>query len=244
MITMELRIGILECDHVVPELRDKHGDYHEMFADLVHTQDHSIEFSVYDLIDDCFPVDLFACDAYIITGSKFGVYEDFPWINKAKKLVIRLHDLGIPTVGICFGHQLIAQSLGGAVVKAEDKGRGLGVQTWEIKSNTKWMGDISSESFSLNACHQDQVIKMPADSELLVSSEFCPIAGFQTGSMLGIQGHPEFDTEYTHYLFDKHKETLDEDSIKTSKESFKTPANSDLVGAWIVNFIKIGLKHL
>jgi len=48
---MDLRIGILECDHVDPDLRDQYGDYHEMFADLVHAQDNSIEFSVYDLVD-------------------------------------------------------------------------------------------------------------------------------------------------------------------------------------------------
>ena len=235
---MDLRIGILECDHVAPELRDKHGDYHEMFADLVQTQDQFIEFSIYDLIADQLPVDLFACDAYIITGSKFGVYDDLPWINKAKQVVKCLYDLEIPTIGICFGHQLIAQSLGGRVLKAEDKGRGLGVQTWEIKSSPKWMGELLSDSLSLNACHQDQVIEMPAGSELLVSSEFCPIAGFQMGSMLGIQGHPEFDQDFTEYLFDKYQDSLDDEGRNTASDSFKQNPNSDIVGAWMVNFVK------
>ena len=235
---MELRIGILECDHVVPALMDKYGDYHKMFADLVQTQDSDIEISVYDLIADQFPVDLTACDAYIITGSKFGVYDDVSWIKKAKQLVKHLYAANVPTIGICFGHQLIAESLGGKVIKAEDKGRGLGVQTWEIKSAPKWMGKLSSDSFSLNACHQDQVIEMPAESELLVGSEFCPIAGFQTGSMLGIQGHPEFDQNYTEYLFDKYEDSLDDESRKTVFDSFKQNPNSDVVGDWMVNFVK------
>ena len=235
---MELRIGILECDHVVPALMDKYGDYHKMFADLVQTQDSDIEISVYDLIADQFPVDLTACDAYIITGSKFGVYDDVPWIYKAKHLVKDLYAAKIPTIGICFGHQLIAESLGGKVIKAEDKGRGLGVQAWEIKYSPKWMGELSSDSFSLNACHQDQVIEMPAESELLVGSEFCPIAGFQKGPMLGIQGHPEFDYGYTKYLFDKYQETFDAKSRSTALDSFKQKANSDIVGAWMVNFVK------
>jgi len=217
---------------------DRHGDYHDMFAELVQTQDKAIGISVYDLIADKFPEDLNACDAYIITGSKFGVYEDIPWIKKAKQLVKQLYGANIPTIGICFGHQLIAESLGGKVIKAEDKGRGLGVQAWEIKSAPKWMGELSSDSFSLNACHQDQVIEMPADSELLVGSEFCPIAGFQTGPMLGIQGHPEFDLDYTKYLFDKHQETLDIESKSIALDSFKQKPNSDMVGAWMVNFIK------
>ena len=142
---MDIRIGILECDHVAPELRGDYGDYHEMFADLVQAQDNSIEFCTYDLIEDSFPVDIHACDAYIITGSKFGVYEDIAWIHKAKQLVKRLYNAKIPTIGICFGHQLIAEALGGKVVKATDKGRGLGVQTWEITSNPKWMGDATSK---------------------------------------------------------------------------------------------------
>lgn len=240
---MDLRIGILECDHVDPELRDQYGDYHEMFADLVHTQDDTIEFSIYDLIADQFPVDLFACDAYIITGSRYGVYEDIPWINKAKLLVKRLYDAQIPTVGVCFGHQLIAESLGGKVIKADDKGRGLGVLSWDIKSKENWMGDFSSSPLALNACHQDQVIKLPKDSKLLLGSEFCPIASFQKDSMLGIQGHPEFDTAYTTFLFNKHKETLDENGTKKSIESFNTPANSNHVGAWMVNFIKSELEN-
>ena len=241
---MEIRIGILECDHVDSDLQDKYGDYHEMFADLVLAQDSSIEFSIYDLINDHFPVDIIACDAYIITGSRFGVYEDIPWINKAKELIKRLYEAKIPTVGICFGHQLIAASLGGKVIKAEDKGRGLGVQTWEIKSNPEWMNNELTGNLSLNACHQDQVVELPENSKVLVGSDFCPIAGFQNNSMLGIQGHPEFDTEYTDYLFNKHKETLDEQATQKSKDSFATPANSNFVGAWMVNFIKSELSAI
>jgi len=235
---MELKIGILECDHVAPELRSQYDDYHDMFADLVQTQDSSIEINVYDLIGDQFPEDISVCDAYIITGSKFGAYEDIPWIHKAKQLVRQLFDAKIPTIGICFGHQLIAESLGGKVIKAEEKGRGLGVQTWEIKSTPKWMGELESESISLNACHQDQVIEMPKNSELLVSSDFCPIAGFQTDSMLGIQGHPEFGQGYTEYLFNKHNGTLDDKSRSKAIDSFKKVPNSDVVGAWMVNFVK------
>jgi len=236
---MELRIGILECDHVDPELMDKYGDYQEMFVDLVHIQDKEIKFSVYDLTVGQIPINLEACDAYIITGSRHGVYEGIPWISQAKQLVRCIYDARIPTVGICFGHQLIAESLGGKVIKADDKGRGLGVQTWEIKQPQQWMGvDQATSSLSLNACHQDQVIKMPDNSKLLVSSDFCPIAGFQVGTMLGIQGHPEFDYDYTEYLFDKYNDSLDEESKRETMNSLNKKPDSNLVGAWMVNFIK------
>ena len=79
---------------------------------------------------------------------------------------------------------------------------------------------------------------MPENSELMVSSEFCPIAGFQTDNMLGIQGHPEFDQEYSSYLFDRYGDTLDAESKEKTIHSFDQQPNSDVVGAWMVNFIK------
>ena len=244
IIAMELRIGILECDHAIPELRDEHGDYSDMFADLVSAEHTAIEYSLYDLTADQFPVDISACDAYIVTGSKIGVYEDLPWINKAKDLVRKLYDNKIPTIGICFGHQLIAESLGGKVVKADDKGRGLGVQTWDIKSKPEWMGDFLSASLSLNACHQDQIIELPGNSELIAGSDFCPIAGFQIGTMLGIQGHPEFNKEYTKYLFDKYEDTLDLETKNITLDSFEKTADSKIVGAWMLDFIQSRLKSV
>ena len=176
---MNLQIGILECDHVDLALRDTYGDYYKMFTDLLQAQDSSIEIKVYDLTFEQLPDDLNSCDAYLITGSRVGVYEDHTWIQNAMQLVKKLYDANIPTVGICFGHQLIAQALGGKVVKAEDKGRGLGVQTWNIKHSPKWMKQLSSETLSLNACHQDQVIEMPKESQFLLVVSFAQLLHFK-----------------------------------------------------------------
>jgi len=238
---MALTIGILVCDHVAPEKLGEHGDYDSMFESLIQRDDKSIQFTIYDLIADQFPIDLSACDAYIITGSQFGVYEDIPWIHKAKQLVQQLYKAEIPTIGICFGHQLIAEALGGKVIKAEDKGLGLGVQTWEITHKENWMGHSNDATLSLNACHQDQVIELPENSEKLLSSNFCPIAGFQTHSMLGIQGHPEFDYAYTKYLVDYYEDTLNDQEKAKIEQSFKNKPQSQLVSRWMVNFIKDSL---
>jgi len=235
---MSLTIGILECDHVPPKMINYHGDYHEMFTALLQIHDSFLTFKVFDLINNQFPEDLTKCDAYLITGSKHGVYDDIPWINKSKILVKRLFESNIPTVGICFGHQLIAESLGGKVTKEKTKGRGLGVQHWNIKHEQDWMDTNNLESIALNACHQDQVIKMPPGSKLLIESEFCPVAGFQKGPMLGIQGHPEFEIHYTKYLFNKYKDTLDTSKKTKVIKSLTHKPNSNLVGKWIVTFIK------
>jgi GMP synthase-like glutamine amidotransferase len=234
-----MRIGILQCDHVADDLVDTHGDYQDMFTDLVHAQDNSIEVCIYDLTADQFPVDLQACDGYIITGSQFSAYDDIPWINKAKTLVSDLYIAKIPTIGICFGHQLIADSLGGKVEKAVDKGWGVGVHQWQIKNEKEWMGHSKQQSISLRATHQDQVVDMPANSKLIASSEFCPIAGFQTGKhFLTLQGHPEFTREYSQILLEKRLDRIGKETSDKALESLSKDVDADTVGAWMINFFK------
>lgn len=236
---MSLRIGLLQCDHVADELVDAHGDYQDMFSQLLQTQDENIEVAIYDLTSDHFPVDLQACDGYIITGSQFSAYDDIPWIHKAKKLVANLYEAEISTIGICFGHQLMAESLGGKVKKAHDKGWGVGVHDWNIKRESEWMGKNAPANFSLRASHQDQVIEMPADSTLYASSDFCPIAGFQTGKhFLSMQGHPEFSREYSNALIEKRVERIGEEVARSAQKSLQKNVDNDRVGAWMVEFIK------
>lgn len=235
---MSLRIGILVCDHVDQDYQEEFGDYDEMFTSLLKAEDDKIQVTVFDLVSDQVPTDVNDCDAYIITGSRLGVYEDIPWIHSAKELVKSIFEAKIPTVGICFGHQLIADALDGKVIKAVDKGHALGVQTWNITDHLDWMGDESLSSFSLNASHQDQVIQLPEGAQLFASSDFCPIAGFQLDSMLAFQGHPEFGRDYTEYLIEKHQKKLDPTSKETTLKSLEIHPDSAMIGYWMMRFIK------
>lgn len=235
---MEIRIGILQCDHVADDLIKDHGDYQDMFTDLVLSQDDEIEISVYDLTADQFPIDLNACDGYIITGSKFSAFEDIPWIHKAKDLVKDLYQAQIPTVGICFGHQLIAEALGGKVERATDKGWGVGVHQWQIKNQQEWMKKNPLESISMRASHQDQVVEMPKDATLIAGSDFCPIAGFQLNSVVTFQGHPEFSKEYLETLITNRLDRIGENTTNAAIESLKKEVDGRTVGSWMVDFIK------
>lgn len=237
---MDLRIGILACDHVDADQQAHYGDYPEMFENLMLAQDNTLEFSVYDLIAEQFPVDLHACDAYIITGSRLGVYEfeSHDWISKAETLVERLYAAKIPTVGICFGHQLIAAALGGKVEKAENKEHALGVQRWQITQQRPWMGESNMAQLALNASHQDQVMSLPPQAERFASSDFCPIAAFEIGSMLAFQGHPEFNSDYTRYLYEKHQARLTPKTQQATQDSFAHAPDSNTVGGWMLTFIQ------
>lgn len=236
---MSLRIGLLQCDNVTDDLVGIHGNYPEMFEDMLLEQDQDIEIAVYDLTANQFPVDLSSCDSYLITGSRYSVYDDIPWIHKAKKLVIKLAESNIPTVGICFGHQLIAESLGGKVSKAIDKGWGVGALSWNLTEKTEWMNEKTSDSFSLHASHQDQVTILPPNAKTIATSKFCPIASFQISNhLLSFQGHPEYSKDFIKALMSKRIDKIGKEVFDCAIDSLKYNVDANTVGFWIVNFLK------
>ncbi len=175
-----MRIGILQAGHSPDELRETVGDYGEMFTHLLGG--HGFDFEIFSVVDGIFPPDLDAADGWLITGSKHGAYEDHNWIPPLEQLVRDIRDKGQPLVGVCFGHQIIAQALGGKVEKF-DGGWSIGRQEY----------DFGDETLALNAWHQDQVTELPDGAEVIASTDFCANAALIYGDkILTIQPHPEF----------------------------------------------------
>ena len=110
-----MKIGILKTGHAPDIVRDELGDYDAMFARLLGG--HGFSFDPYDVVDEEFPVGAHAADGWLVTGSKHGAYEDHPWIAPLEQLIRDIRAADRPLVGVCFGHQIIAQALGGTVVK-------------------------------------------------------------------------------------------------------------------------------
>ncbi|WHI45483.1 hypothetical protein [Microbulbifer sp. VAAF005] len=158
-----MKIGILKTDDVRKELVDEFGEYPEMFVNLLHDQDSGLEFITFEVQHGQYPEQIDEVDAYLITGSKTGVYDDKPWIAPLMEFVRKLHEKQKPTIGICFGHQIIAQALGGRARKS-DKGWGLGVHTYEMQETPSWMSEPTL-NFSLLVTHQDQVDQLPPGGE-------------------------------------------------------------------------------
>ncbi|MBE9476579.1 MAG: type 1 glutamine amidotransferase, partial [Proteobacteria bacterium] len=160
-----MKIGILQTGMAPAEMAGRHGEYPEMFERFLAGR--GFDFQTYNTLENTFPANANEVDGWLITGSKHGAYEDHTWIAPLENLVREIYAAKIPMVGICFGHQIIAQALGGTVEKFDGG--------WSV-GHTEYTLDNHDTPIVLNAWHQDQVIKLPKDARVIGSSDFCKYA--------------------------------------------------------------------
>jgi GMP synthase-like glutamine amidotransferase len=189
-----MKIGILQTGHAPDAMRPDTGDYADLFKQLLGDQ--GFEFETYDVVDMQFPENVLAADGWLLTGSKHGAYEDHPFIAPLETFIRDAYAAGAPMVGICFGHQIIAQALGGKVEKFPG-GWAVGRQTYD------WQGD----TVALNAWHQDQVTQRPTGADIVATNDFCENAALVYGDrVFTVQAHPEFENAFTNRLGDERGE--------------------------------------
>ena len=228
-----MKIGVLQTGKVPEELEDKHGDYPDMFERLLADPDFT--FETFPVVDGHFPEGPNTCDAWLITGSKFGAYEDHDWIPPLEDHLRQAYAAGIPIVGICFGHQILAQALGGKVEKFEG-GWSVGVETYAI--------DGIGDDLQVVAWHQDQVTELPVVNgppvAVVGSTPFCRYAALAYGDRAwSIQPHPEFDGEFMADLIETRGKVLPEEIANKGMAGRDRPVSS----ARIADHIKAFLKH-
>jgi len=231
-----LKIGILEADDLDAEIVKKYGSYTDMFQKLLSPIGNQLTFKKYQVTKLEYPQNINECDVYLVTGSKHSVYENKKWISRLKQFSSQLHRQQVKQIGICFGHQLIAQALGGTTEKSAN-GWSIGHQQYGIGKKHDWMLP-EKEKFSLLASHQDQVVQLPPQACLVASNEFCVNAAFQLNdSVLCFQGHPEFSRAYLEYIMDKRREQLGEKTYSKAKLSLGKENDHEMVARWIINFL-------
>ena len=195
----KLRVGILETGGPPQELGGAFDDYPGMVRGWLRPLD--AEFITYSVLNGELPDDPRSCDLWVITGSKYGVYEDHPWIAPLEEFIRRVRDAQRKMIGICFGHQIIAQALGGSVRKS-GKGWGLGVYDYEPEDWPQELGE-NPEKISVQSYHQDQIERLPDGARRVATSDFCENAVlWYPGFALTVQGHPEFSGRYVNVLLD------------------------------------------
>ncbi len=230
----ERRIGLLLCDHVDPELAVIAGDYPDMFGDLLAGR--GLDLVSFDVVGGRLPQAPDRCDGWIITGSRYAVYDPEPWIEDLGGFVRRAVTSGIPVVGICFGHQLLAQALGGRVERARG-GWGVGARTARVVARRSWMVP-PAEAFRLLYSHRDQIVELPPGARVLAVADHAPVAMFEVGDVaLGLQGHPEFAPRYLRALLERRRgAAIPAEVADEALTTLHAGLDRSLLAAWIATF--------
>ena len=190
-------IGILECGQTPEPLRAQFGRYGAMMQRLLGPARDS---RVFDVTAGALP-DMGACEGYLLTGSSAGVYDDLTWIPGLLTFLRQVRGRA-KLVGICFGHQAMAEAFGGQVVQSP-KGWGIGLQRYDVVSRSAWMDETTP--VRIPASHQDQVVALPPGARVTLANAFTPFAGLDYGDAVSFQFHPEFDATYGMALIESRR---------------------------------------
>lgn len=229
------RITIIETGLVPEEHRERHGSFPDMFGRMIRSEDPTAAVDVVSIPNgDALPHPG-KLEAVLITGAAAGVYDGFDWIEPLEDFVRKAYASKTPMVGICFGHQLIAQALGGTVRKSEH-GWGIGRHVYQVLPEN---GVIDGEAIAIACSHQDQVIEAPRDALTILSSDFTPHAGllYANGTTLTVQPHPEFDVAFAQVCCELRDGTAPADVVAKAKASLAQPMDNAKLGGAITRFL-------
>ena len=228
-----MEIAILSTGGPPPELTPRFGDYSAMSARLLGP---GFEPRVYQAWAGELPARPHSHPAILVTGSAAGVYEPLPWI--APLLSFLRESIGrTRLVGICFGHQAMAEALGGRVEKSE-RGWGIGLQDYELWGAASWMGGTPPERIAVPVSHHDQVVVPPPGVRVLGGNAFTPFGLFEYegGSAISMQFHPEFEPDYAQALIEHRRARVPEPDAAIA--SLERPDDRALVADWIRRFLR------
>ena len=229
------KITIIETGLISRKTRELHGSFPDMFERMIAEADRSATYETVRMADGEALPDPATLQAILITGSTAGAYDPLDWIAPLESFVRAAHDKRIPLVGVCFGHQLIAQALGGTVRKS-DKGWGIGRHVYDVAPGN---GVIEGERIAIACSHQDQVVEAPAGAKTILSSAFTPHAGllYDNGATLSVQPHPEFTKGFAHVCCVAREGHAPDEVVATGKASLEQPLDHALLGDAIARFL-------
>jgi len=234
-----MRVTIIETGRAPGRLSEDFPRYPDMFMSLIGAADASLAFETVALLDGAALPAPSACEAILITGSPFGVCDDTPWMNPLREFIRNAFAARTPMIGVCFGHQIIADAMGGDVRKSP-KGWGVGRHAYGIREVRSWMADAGA-SVSLSVSHQDQVIAPPASAVTLASSAHTDHAmlAYRDAPVISIQGHPEFSDAFVAALYAARRgKSLTDAQVDGAIASLCTPEDNARVATWFARFLR------
>lgn len=234
-----MKLTIIETGQPPPAIRDRFPDYPEMFRRMFAGVDASFAFDTVSLVRGEALPDPAGLDAVLYTGSPAGVYDDEPWISPLMNFIRSAAEARRPQVGICFGHQVMAEALGGKVAKSA-KGWGAGRHTYEITA-APGLATPPPPAMRIAVSHQDQVEVRPPQAGIIARSDFTSFAGlsYQGFPALSFQCHPEFDAAFAAALYTARRgKGLSEHMADAAVASLEGDCDRRFLAGWIASFLR------
>ncbi len=188
-------ILILKTGETLPELKARRGDFEAWFE--VHLRAGGCPVRTIDAHRAAPLPPPAGLAGVLVTGSPKSVYEDDPWIAEAAAWTRQAAEAGVPVLGVCFGHQLLAHAFGGRVSK-NPAGREAGTVTVELTAagRTDPLFEGLPETLAVHQSHQDAVLEAPAGATVLAENAHTPVQALAIGAHVRtVQFHPEFDAD-------------------------------------------------
>jgi GMP synthase-like glutamine amidotransferase len=232
-----MKLTLIQPTDVPGPLRDRFGAYNLMFERMFAGE--GFDFETIRLSEGQPLPDPATLDATLIMGSSAGVYDNhLEWMEPLRAFIRGAYAAKTPMLGICFGHQIMGDALGGDVRKSE-KGWGLGRHVYAVNSRpAPFAGELPE--FAIACSHQDQVIVPPSEAETFLSSDFTPHAGlvYRNGAALSLQPHPEFEDDYTVALAELRRGKAPDETIEAALKSVSRASDSREVAGYLGAFLK------
>jgi len=229
-----VKLGLLETGRPPRSLQPQFGDYPAMFRALLGEE--AYDYTTFPVFEGRLPDRPEACDAYLVTGASAGVYDPLPWIAELRAFLAAAKGRAA-LVGICFGHQIMAEAFGGRVIKSP-KGWGIGLHEYQVTRREPWMD--GPDRFRVAASHQDQVVALPPGAQVVAASAFAPLGmlAYDDQPAISLQLHPEFERGFAEALMEGRRgEIYDPAEVKRAMASFEGPDDRVRVAGWIGRFL-------
>lgn len=233
-----MKVTIIETGRAPGRLSEDFPRYPRMFEALLSAADAALRFETVSLVEGEALPDAAACEGVLITGSPAGVYDATPWMEPLRRFVRAAFAVETPMVGVCFGHQIIADAMGGDVRKSE-KGWGVGRHTYQLLQHRPWMAGAGA-SVSLAVSHQDQVITPPEGAVTLARSAHTEHAmlAYTQAPVMSLQGHPEFEDDFVAALYAARRGRLSDAHVDGAIASLGRAHDNARVGQWMASFLR------
>jgi GMP synthase-like glutamine amidotransferase len=233
-----MKLTIIQTGDVPVPLRPQFGAYPPMFQRMFDEAGIAFDYETVAVFDGAPFPDPARLEGVIVTGSAAGVYDNhLPWMEPLRAFIRAAYAARTPMLGVCFGHQIMADALGGDVRKSE-KGWGLGRHVYEVTARPAFLA-TDAPALAIACSHQDQVITPPKEADVFLASDFTPNAGllYRNGAAISLQPHPEFDDAYTIALAELRRGKAPDEIVDGAVASVSTPSHSRDMAGYVGAFI-------